>query len=60
MCVFFDERREADIQVDCEGQILCAGFIDLQINGKEELSEKGTRTLSNDELRNGKEYWILQ
>ncbi|PAV86342.1 hypothetical protein WR25_14660 [Diploscapter pachys] len=33
MCVFFDERREADIQVDCEGQIICAGFIDLQING---------------------------
>ncbi|KJH48705.1 putative N-acetylglucosamine-6-phosphate deacetylase [Dictyocaulus viviparus] len=31
--VFFDERRRADIQVNCKGLILCPGFIDLQING---------------------------
>ncbi|KAK6043411.1 hypothetical protein COOONC_19084, partial [Cooperia oncophora] len=31
--IFYDERRKADIQVDCEGQILSPGFIDIQING---------------------------
>lgn len=32
--VFFDQRRSADIQVDCQGYILAPGFIDIQINGK--------------------------
>lgn len=32
--LFFDEQGYADEQVDCEGQILAPGFIDVQINGK--------------------------
>lgn len=32
--IFFDERRLADRKVDCDGAIISAGFIDLQINGK--------------------------
>uniref|UniRef100_A0A3P8VRX8 N-acetylglucosamine-6-phosphate deacetylase n=1 Tax=Cynoglossus semilaevis TaxID=244447 RepID=A0A3P8VRX8_CYNSE len=31
--LFFDEQGYADEQVDCEGQILAPGFIDVQING---------------------------
>ncbi|PIO69161.1 hypothetical protein TELCIR_09027, partial [Teladorsagia circumcincta] len=31
--VFYEERRKADIQVNCGGQILSPGFIDIQING---------------------------
>ncbi|KAK5967705.1 hypothetical protein GCK32_015847, partial [Trichostrongylus colubriformis] len=30
--IFYGERRKADIQVDCEGQFLSPGFIDIQIN----------------------------
>jgi N-acetylglucosamine-6-phosphate deacetylase len=33
--VFFDEKISADIQIDCKGALIAAGFIDLQINGKE-------------------------
>jgi len=31
--VFFDERVCADVQIDCQGALICPGFIDLQING---------------------------
>ncbi|KAJ8253671.1 hypothetical protein COCON_G00202830 [Conger conger] len=31
--LFFDEEGFADVRVDCEGNILAPGFIDVQING---------------------------
>uniref|UniRef100_A0A7N4NZK7 N-acetylglucosamine-6-phosphate deacetylase n=1 Tax=Sarcophilus harrisii TaxID=9305 RepID=A0A7N4NZK7_SARHA len=31
--LFFEEKRSADEQRDCEGHILAPGFIDVQING---------------------------
>lgn len=32
--LFFDERAQAEILVDCAGAIIAPGFIDVQINGK--------------------------
>jgi len=31
--IFFDERRQADIEYDCQGVLIAPGYIDLQING---------------------------
>ncbi|KAL0274135.1 UNVERIFIED_CONTAM: hypothetical protein PYX00_006631 [Menopon gallinae] len=31
--IFFDERNFADKQIDCQGALICPGFIDIQING---------------------------
>lgn len=33
--VFFDEKINADVQIDCKGALISPGFLDLQINGKE-------------------------
>ena len=32
--IFFAEKVSSDIVVNCEGAIICPGFIDVQINGK--------------------------
>lgn len=32
--LFFDEKVTADIQINCKGNIIAPGFIDVQINGK--------------------------
>lgn len=31
--LFFDEKRESDLVVDCQGLLISPGLIDLQING---------------------------
>uniref|UniRef100_A0A803TU89 Amidohydrolase domain containing 2 n=1 Tax=Anolis carolinensis TaxID=28377 RepID=A0A803TU89_ANOCA len=31
--LFFDEKKPADVQLDCQGCIVAPGFIDVQING---------------------------
>ncbi|KAJ2004744.1 N-acetyl-glucosamine-6-phosphate deacetylase [Coemansia thaxteri] len=31
--MFWDERRAADVRIDCDGGIVAPGFIDVQING---------------------------
>ena len=32
--VFFDNKITADVQIDCNNNIISPGFIDVQINGK--------------------------
>lgn len=31
---FYEEKRNPDIDIDCGGKILAAGYIETQINGK--------------------------
>lgn len=31
--IFFDEKRIADKKINCNGALICPGFIDIQING---------------------------
>jgi N-acetylglucosamine-6-phosphate deacetylase len=37
--VFFDEKISANVQIDCKGALIAPGFLDLQINGKESVSD---------------------
>lgn len=32
--LFYEERAHADVQVDCGGNIIAPGYIDVQINGE--------------------------
>ena len=32
--LFYDEQAHADVQVDCGGNIIAPGYIDVQINGE--------------------------
>lgn len=32
--VFFDEKVQADTVINCNGNLIAPGFIELQINGK--------------------------
>ncbi|XP_046575078.1 N-acetylglucosamine-6-phosphate deacetylase-like [Haliotis rubra] len=45
--LFFEEKSYADVQIDCNGAIICAGFIETQINGAfgvdfSQVPDKGT------------------
>lgn len=32
--IFFDEKAQSHLRVDCKAALIAPGFIDLQINGK--------------------------
>lgn len=32
--VFYVEKAQADVTVDCQDALICPGFIDIQLNGK--------------------------
>lgn len=34
MSVYFDERIEPDIRINCKGALLSPGLLDIQVNGE--------------------------
>lgn len=32
--LFYDNKKNPDIEIDCQGSLIAPGFIDLQINGQ--------------------------
>lgn len=32
--IFYTERKQADLRIDCQGMLIAPGYIDLQVNGK--------------------------
>jgi len=33
MALFFEEKRKADIKIDCQNFIVAPGYIDIHLNG---------------------------
>lgn len=59
--IFFVERRQADLEYDCQGALIAPGYIDLQINGAfghdfssaDEASEDMLRTVAKQLTSHG-------
>ena len=56
--VFFDERRSADVQIDCRDAIIAPGFIDVQINGKLD-SNSAAQTVMYGADKRRRKYTLL-
>lgn len=50
--IFFDERKQADIEYDCHGVLIAPGYIDLQINGAFGHDFSSADEASEDMLQN--------